>query len=112
MADRQTRAQRRARRAERGSGGAAEAALPGGPPAPPRRPTARGEEQPQPERRHTFPGAQFVSESWGELKKVEWPNQKQIIQATVVVLIACIIVGTFLWLADLVIKPLVEKVFL
>jgi preprotein translocase subunit SecE len=107
-----SRAQRRARRAERGGVAAGEAALPGGPPAPPRRPTARAEEQPQPERRHTFPGAQFVSESWGELKKVEWPTQKQIIQATVVVLVACIIVGTYLWLADLVFKPLVQKVFL
>jgi preprotein translocase subunit SecE len=109
---RQTRAERRARRAERGGVNAGEAALPGGPPPPPPRPTARAEEQPQPERKHRLPGAQFISESWGELKKVEWPTQKQIIQATVVVLVACIIVGTYLWLADLVFKPLVEKVFL
>jgi preprotein translocase subunit SecE len=109
---RQTRAQRRARREERGGVTAGEAALPGGPPAPPPRPTARADEQPQPERRHRFPGAQFVSESWGELRKVEWPTQKQVIQATVVVLVACIIVGTYLWLADLVFKPLVQKVFL
>ena len=111
MADK-SRAQRRARRAERGSVGAGEAALPGGPPAPPPRPTARADEQPQPERRHRLPGAQFISESWGELKKVEWPTQKQIIQATVVVIVAFAIVGTYLWLADLVFKPLVEKVFL
>jgi preprotein translocase subunit SecE len=109
---RQTRAQRRARRAERPSVGAGEAALPGGPPAPPRRPTARAGDQPQPDREQHLPGVQFVSESWGELKKVEWPTQKQIIQATVVVLIACAIVGTYLWVADLVFKPLVEKVFL
>ena len=109
---RETRAQRRARRAERGGVTAGEAALTGGPPAPPRKPTARAEDQPQPERRHRFPGAQFVSESWGELKKVEWPTQKQVVQATVVVIVACTIVGTYLWLADLVFKPLVEKVFL
>jgi len=109
---RQTRAQRRARRAERGGVNAGEAALPGGPPAPPRRPTARAGDQPQPDRERHLPGVQFVSESWGELKKVEWPTQKQIIQATVVVLIACAIVGTYLWVADLVFKPLVEKVFL
>jgi preprotein translocase subunit SecE len=108
-----SRAQRRARREERGTVGAGEAALPGGPPAPPRRPTARAEEQPQqPDRGRRFPGAQFLSESWGELKKVDWPTQKQIIQATVVVIVACAIVGTYLWLADLVFKPLVEKVFL
>ena len=59
-----------------------------------------------------MPGVQFVSESWGELKKVEWPNQKQIIQATIVVLIACAIVGLYLWAADLVLRPLVERVFL
>jgi preprotein translocase SecE subunit len=106
-----SRAQRRARRAERGGVTAGEAALPGGPPAPPPRPTAR-DEQPQPERKHGFPGAQFISECWAELKKVDWPNQKQVIQATVVVLIACAIVGTYLWLADLVFRPLVEKVFL
>jgi preprotein translocase subunit SecE len=109
---RQTRAQRRARREERGGVTAGEAALPGGPPAPPRRPTARAGDQPQPEGDRHLPGVQFVSESWGELKKVEWPTQKQIIQATVVVLIACAIVGTYLWAADLVFKPLVEKVFL
>jgi len=42
----------------------------------------------------------FVSESWGELKKVEWPGQSQVIQATVVVLIACIVVGAYLYIND------------
>src|SRR6266540_4860725 len=42
----------------------------------------------------------FIGESWGELKKVEWPTQPQVIQATVVVLIACLVVGAFLYTAD------------
>jgi preprotein translocase SecE subunit len=42
----------------------------------------------------------FVAESWGELKKVEWPGQTQVIQATVVVLIACIVVGAYLYIND------------
>ena len=109
---RQTRAQRRARRAERGGVGGAEAALPGGPPAPPPRPTARAEEQPQSERKHRLPGAQFVSESWGELKKVEWPTQSHVVQGTLVVLIACVIVGTYIWIADLAFRNLVQDVFL
>jgi preprotein translocase subunit SecE len=65
--------------------------------------------------RPAIPGGgtrRFVSESWAELKKVEWPGQKQIIQATVVVLIACAIVGVYLWGADQVFKRLVENVFL
>jgi preprotein translocase subunit SecE len=57
-------------------------------------------------------GRRFVSESWGELKKVEWPGQRQVLTGTVVVLIACAIVGAYLWVADLVIEPLVERVLL
>jgi preprotein translocase subunit SecE len=54
----------------------------------------------------------FLMESWAELKKVEWPTQNQVIQGTVVVLIACIIVGIFLWLNDQLWKEVVQKLFL
>jgi preprotein translocase SecE subunit len=113
---RQTRAQRRARRAEMTAG---EAALPGGPPAPPRRPTARAQPEParprrEPRGERALPGGgvrRFVSESYGELKKVEWPGQNQLIQGVVVVLIACLIVGVFLYGSDLVFKRIVEHLF-
>jgi preprotein translocase subunit SecE len=54
----------------------------------------------------------FVSESWAELKKVEWPTQNQVIQGTIVVIIACAIVGTYLWVADLIFKPFVRDILL
>ncbi|HEX2496106.1 MAG TPA: preprotein translocase subunit SecE [Gaiellaceae bacterium] len=54
----------------------------------------------------------FIAECWAELKKVDWPNQRQVLTGTVVVIIACAIVGTYLWLADLVIEPLVERLLL
>jgi preprotein translocase SecE subunit len=54
----------------------------------------------------------FVVESWAELKKVEWPGQNQVIQGTVVVLIACLVVGAFLYVNDQVWKQVVSKVFL
>jgi preprotein translocase SecE subunit len=54
----------------------------------------------------------FVQESWAELKKVEWPGQNQVIQGTVVVLIACLVVGSYLYLNDIVWKHVVSKVFL
>ena len=44
----------------------------------------------------------FIRESVGELKKVEWPGQSQVIQATIVVIIACVIVGTWLYFNDFV----------
>ena len=54
----------------------------------------------------------FVEESWAELKKVEWPGQPQLIQGTVVVLIACLIVGIYLWIADEVFRRFVQHVLL
>ena len=110
---RQTRAQRRARRAQMTP--SSEAALPGGPPAPPPRPTARAAARPEPARepRATRSGGVrgFVAESWAELKKVEWPTQNQLIQGVVVVLIACLIVGVFLYGCDLLFKHVVQQVF-
>ncbi|MEI8105932.1 MAG: preprotein translocase subunit SecE [Actinomycetes bacterium] len=54
----------------------------------------------------------FVMESWAELKKVEWPGQQQVIQGTVVVIVACAIVGLYLWVNDQVWKQVVQKVLL
>jgi preprotein translocase subunit SecE len=98
---------------------AGEAALSGGPPPPPRRPTARAvpDRKPEPRREReprSVPGGgvrRFVGESWGELKKVEWPGQNQLIQGVAVVLIACLIVGLFLYGCDIVFKHLVQKAF-
>jgi preprotein translocase subunit SecE len=110
---RQTRAQRRARRARAQRAETGDAAAIARPqPAAARQPVrAVQPEVSRPAERH-FPGTRFISESWAELKKVEWPTQSQIIQATVVVLIACTIVGVYLWGADLVLRRLVEQVFL
>ena len=98
-----TRAERRARR----QGGIAAAA----PPMVPPRPVARaGGDEPR-----RVPGSgtkRFIAESWGELRKVDWPSQAQVIQGTAVVLIACVIVGVYLYLADEVFKRLVQNVLL
>jgi preprotein translocase SecE subunit len=45
-------------------------------------------------------------------RKVEWPNRAQVIQGTIVVLIACAIVGAFLWGCDQVFRPFVRDVLL
>ena len=54
----------------------------------------------------------FVGESAAELKKVEWPTQSQVIQGTIVVIIACAIVGAYLFIADFVFEPLVRDILL
>jgi preprotein translocase subunit SecE len=113
---RQTRSQRRARREAQQS--SAQAALAGGPPSAPQRPTSRAGGYPeqqrrqQTERRSRGRARNFVAESWAELKKVEWPGQQQLIQGVVVVLVACFVVGIYLWGADQVFKRLVENLLL
>ncbi len=54
----------------------------------------------------------FVFESWAELKKVDWPNRPQVIQGTLVVLIACAVVGAYLWGLDQILRPFVQNVLL
>jgi preprotein translocase SecE subunit len=54
----------------------------------------------------------FVAEAYAELRKVEWPGQSQVIQGTVVVLVACFVVGVFLYVNDLVWKQVVSKFLL
>jgi preprotein translocase SecE subunit len=73
-----------------------------------RHPSARA----QPSRDQEDRRSNFVVESWGELKKVEWPSQNQVIQGTVVVLVACIVVGAYLYLNDQVWKQVVSKLLL
>jgi preprotein translocase subunit SecE len=114
---RPTRSQRRARReAQAQSSGAGPGAAQGAAQrARSRQRQVRPGAQPQKAqtgRKEPRERGKFVKESWGELKKVDWPNQKQVITGTVVVLIACGIVGAYLYLADLVFKPLVQQVFL
>ena len=55
---------------------------------------------------------QFIRESYAELRKVDWPTRNQTFQGVVVVIIACVIVGAYLWGLDQVIRPLVDRVLL
>jgi len=72
--------------------------------------------RPQPPRPAAAPEerkrSNFVAESWAELKKVEWPGQSQVIQGTIAVLIACIVVGIFLYINDQVWQRVVQKFLL
>jgi preprotein translocase subunit SecE len=43
---------------------------------------------------------EFVKEAWQELKKVHWPSRKETYSATVIVIVAVVVVATFLGLVD------------
>lgn len=54
---------------------------------------------------------QFVKEAWIELKKVTWPNRKETLGATGVVLALVILVASYLGLVDSILTQLM-KIFI
>jgi len=52
----------------------------------------------------------FIRASWAELQRVQWPDRRQVFQATAVVLGFVAIAGAYLGLADYVAKEIVEIV--
>jgi preprotein translocase subunit SecE len=108
---RQTRQQRRARRQQR-DGSAPAAKQQPKPASTPRaqqvRPAQTPAKQQTGRREAAPPRGRFLRESWAELKKVDWPSRTQVIQGTIVVIIACAIVGAYLYIADQVFRRVVE----
>lgn len=53
-----------------------------------------------------------IKESYTELVyKVSWPTQKQLVNSSVLVLIASIILAVFIWAVDKIFSLLVELVY-
>ncbi len=52
----------------------------------------------------------FLRASWAELQRVQWPNRRQVGQATAVVLGFVVIAGGYLGLADLISSTLVDAI--
>ncbi|MDE5888322.1 MAG: preprotein translocase subunit SecE [Muribaculaceae bacterium] len=53
-----------------------------------------------------------IKESYNELVyKVSWPTQKQLINSSVLVLIASIIIAAFIWVVDFVFEHLMEVIY-
>jgi len=50
----------------------------------------------------------FFKEIRMELKKVVWPTRKQLVNNTITVLIACLIIGAIIWIVDFGLKKIVE----
>ena len=103
---RETRKQRRAARAEADGGTTGRRG---------RQLQVRPAQQPvkqQTGRKAAQPRGQFVRESAAELRKVDWPSRAQTFQGVIVVIIACVIVGAYLWGLDQMFRPLVDRVLL
>ncbi|MBD5279689.1 MAG: preprotein translocase subunit SecE [Bacteroides sp.] len=53
-----------------------------------------------------------IKESYDELVyKVSWPTQKQLVNSSVLVLIASIIIAVFIWVIDKIFELLMELIY-
>lgn len=52
----------------------------------------------------------FFADSWAELKKVRWPNRKELTSYSLVVLFTVIVVTIYFWLLDIGISELVQLI--
>ncbi|MFD1178905.1 preprotein translocase subunit SecE [Paenibacillus puldeungensis] len=52
----------------------------------------------------------FFSESWAELKKVRWPNRKELTNYTLIVLGTITVVAIYFWVLDIGISAAVEAI--
>lgn len=50
--------------------------------------------------------ARYLREVRTEMKKVTWPQQKEVMGSTVVVIISTLIVSVFLFMADVIVQKL------
>ncbi|MTV27896.1 preprotein translocase subunit SecE [Nitriliruptoraceae bacterium ZYF776] len=63
-------------------------------------------EAPAPTRERTGP-AQFLREVRSELRKVAWPNRKELVNYTIVVLVTSVLLTVLVWGFDTVIREAV-----
>lgn len=50
----------------------------------------------------------FIKDIRSELKKVIWPNRQQLINNTITVLVACLVIGSIIWIADFLLSNIVD----
>jgi len=50
----------------------------------------------------------FIEECWDELRKVTWPDQDQLKNATIVVIAFVFAISAVIWLMDLVSRRVIE----
>lgn len=51
----------------------------------------------------------FFREIRSELKKVVWPNRKQLLNSTISVLMICLLIGAVIWITDQLLYQIVTK---
>ena len=54
--------------------------------------------------------AEFIEESWTELQRVTWPDWPQLKNATLVVVVFCILVAGVIWIMDIASRFVIDLI--
>ncbi|MBO8172734.1 MAG: preprotein translocase subunit SecE [Bacillaceae bacterium] len=52
----------------------------------------------------------FFNDVWVELKKVRWPNRKEMVSYTTVVIVTVTLIALFFWVLDLGISQIIDLI--
>ncbi len=52
----------------------------------------------------------FIEESYDELRKVTWPDYEQLKNATLVVIVFCVLISAMIWLMDLTVRTIINMI--
>ena len=53
----------------------------------------------------------YLEEVVKEMRKVSWPNQRELVSNTVITIIATVVISLFIWAADRVITTVLEVIY-
>ena len=53
----------------------------------------------------------FFRDVWVEMKKVSWPSKNEVSGTTVVVIVACFLFGFYLFVVDIGLSWLMDRIF-
>jgi len=53
----------------------------------------------------------FFRDVWVEMKKVSWPGKNEVFGTTVVVIVACFLFGFYLFVIDIGLSGLMDRIF-
>ena len=52
----------------------------------------------------------FLEECWAELQRVTWPDWPQLKNATLIVIVFCLMISLIIWLMDLVLRWVMDGI--
>lgn len=54
---------------------------------------------------------EYATDVSKEMKKVSWPTRQQLRESTIVVIVSCLIITSFVWVVDFAMTYIIQVIF-